>query len=382
MKVAMVTGSYPPQPCGVGDYTERLVHELKASGIEIDVVTTRTKGNRSAIEVKYELTDWKRGTWRDAACWIAKQHYDVIHIQYPAKFYGYLADLAFLTSTLRRCVGETPIVVTLHEFRVTHVLRKMTAALIAQYADAVVLTAESEKRLFGRLLWWMKSKIHLIRLAIVVPTISMTGEEKRMLRQEHSFNDEDVVIAYFGFLHSNKGIERLMESFALVHHERASVRLLMLCLFDPILYKYHAKVRDLVKELNIENAVTWSGFLSSEDVSRHLSIADVGLLPYEDGVSFRRLSFMTLLNHGLPTVTTVGRTSLEELKLREGEDIVSVAAKGSAQQLALRVISLIDSHALQERLRLSGPVWARAYRWDAVVRQTTELYCSLLGHAG
>jgi glycosyltransferase involved in cell wall biosynthesis len=382
MKVAMVTGSYPPQPCGVGDYTERLVHELKATGVEVDVVTTRAKQARSAIEIKYELTDWKLRTWKDAACWIAKQRYDIIHMQYPAKFYGYLADLAFLTSTLRQCVGGTPIVVTLHEFQVTHVLRKLTSGAIAQYADAVVLTAESERRLFGRFLWWMKAKTHLIRLAIVIPTIPMTGDEKRMLRRKYSFGDDDVVIAYFGFLHPNKGIERLIESFAIVHHEGTPVRLLMLCLFDPVLYKYHAKVRDLVKRLNIENAVTWSGFLSPEDVSRHLSIADIGLLPYEDGVSSRRLSFMTLLSHGLPTVTTVGRTSLEELMLREGEDVVTVTARGSAEELALCVTRLIDSLALRDRLRLAGPVWAQPYRWDVVTRQTAELYRKLLGRTG
>ncbi|MBI5677654.1 MAG: hypothetical protein HZC52_04010, partial [Planctomycetes bacterium] len=39
-KVAMVTGSFPDDPCGVGDYTARLSQELARQGINVCVLTT------------------------------------------------------------------------------------------------------------------------------------------------------------------------------------------------------------------------------------------------------------------------------------------------------------------------------------------------------
>ena len=39
-KVAMVTGSFPDDPCGVGDYTARLSQELARQGIHVCVLTT------------------------------------------------------------------------------------------------------------------------------------------------------------------------------------------------------------------------------------------------------------------------------------------------------------------------------------------------------
>ena len=38
MHVIMITGSYPPDYCGVGDYTAKLVAELKASNNDVEVV--------------------------------------------------------------------------------------------------------------------------------------------------------------------------------------------------------------------------------------------------------------------------------------------------------------------------------------------------------
>ena len=378
MKVAMVTGSYPPQPCGVGDYTHALVQQLKSSGLQVDVITTHSEVRRNCPDIRYELVDWKVNHWRKAADWIASQKYDIIHVQYPAKFYGHIPDLALLTSVLRRHVGGIPIVVTLHEFRVTHFLRKMTSGTIAQSADAVVMTAESERRAFGRLFWWMKDKLETIPLAIVIPTLEITREEKQTLRLKNGFGEQEILVAYFGFLHPNKGIEALLESFALVHREKSPARLVMLSLFEPEKQTYHAKVRNLVRALAIESAVSWVGFLPPDEVSRMLTIADIGLLPFDDGVSFRRLSFMTMLSHGVPTVTTVADVSLDELGLVEGESVIAVPVHSTPQQIAASVMRIIDSPRLRETLSNGGREWARPYQWDKVTEQTLDLYQALI----
>lgn len=378
MKVAMVTGSYPPQPCGVGDYTHALVRELKSAGVTVDVITTKSLLPRHDEDVKYELADWGVSSWRAGVKWLAAHDYDLIHIQYPARFYGYLPDLALLTWMVKRFLPDVPIVLTLHEFRVTHFLRKMTVAVIAHFADAVVLTAESEVRLFERLFWWMKGKIRLMRLAVVVPLVQVTDNEREVLLKSHGLQTDNSVITYFGFLHPNKGVEKLLQSFALVHARRPAARLLVIGLFNPDTNEYHGRLARLVREEGIEEAVKWAGYVSREDVSRLLSVADLGMLPYEDGVSFRRLSFMTMLSHGLPTVTTVGQALLSEMDLREGENVLTVPAQGTPEELATRVVELVDSPELRQRLARGGRLWAQPYRWEVIVKESLQLYHSMI----
>jgi glycosyltransferase involved in cell wall biosynthesis len=220
--------------------------------------------------------------------------------------------------------------------------------------------------------------LHRIPLAIVIPTLEITPDEKAELRRRHAFGEKEILVVYFGFLHPNKGIEVLLESFALVHNEKPSTKLLMLSFFQPEKQPYHAKVRDQVRALGIEDAISWMGFLPPDEVSHMLSIADVGLLPYEDGVSFRRLSFMTMLSHGVPTVTTVADVSLEDLGLVEEGSVISVPAHSTPRQIASGVLSIINSPCRQETLRNGGRDWARPYQWNEVTKQTLDLYETLV----
>ena len=114
MRVAMISGSYPPQPCGVGDYTARLVSELRAAKVEVDVFTTALDEGRRDPPAHGEITDWRLSTWWQASRLLLDRQYDVVHLQYPARFYGYRPDLAFLTYVVRRRLPRVPIVVTLH----------------------------------------------------------------------------------------------------------------------------------------------------------------------------------------------------------------------------------------------------------------------------
>ena len=66
--------------------------------------------------------------------------------------------------------------------------------------------------------------------------------------------------------------------------------------------------------LSNEQEPLYLGYQSVKDVSIFLQSVDVLALPFEDGVSERRTSFMAGLNHGRPIVTTLGESTGEALK--------------------------------------------------------------------
>jgi hypothetical protein len=103
MKLAMLSGSYPPNVYGAADYLQRLAEALEVRGISVEVITG---------------TDW--GV-KDVPC--VQRHIrmlgaDQTHIQYPTV--GYVRKLGpHLVGLLERAV------VTLLEARQTHILRQL-----------------------------------------------------------------------------------------------------------------------------------------------------------------------------------------------------------------------------------------------------------------
>lgn len=98
-RVLMVSGSWPPQVCGVGDYTERLCRELEQGGV--DVVRFADDG----LARPYSPNAVRRAD--EADC-------DVVHVQYPTAGYG----RSLTPSALPAGIRSKPVVVTLHEYSV------------------------------------------------------------------------------------------------------------------------------------------------------------------------------------------------------------------------------------------------------------------------
>jgi glycosyltransferase involved in cell wall biosynthesis len=225
-------------------------------------------------------------------------------------------------------------------------------------------------------------------MASTISPVSMTDQRRKELRGSYGIADSDVVIAYFGLLHSNKGIEPLLETFAFVHLHLAAARLLMLSLFEPSSNPYHAKLQAATAALKIESAVVWAGYLDNDAVSEHLSISDIGFFPYQDGVTLRRLSFMTAMSHGLATVTTAGHAGTKEIGLRDGENVLLVDATASIDAVARRLLSLAADPGLRGRLSRGAKEWAAPFQWSTIVARTFAIYTSLRGtgsmaeHAG
>ena len=65
----------------------------------------------------------------------------------------------------------------------------------------------------------------------------------------------------------------------------------------------------LADELGVSAELIWTGYLEPPEVSAALLSADMAVLPYADGASFRRGSLLAVLAHGLPVITTTPGTS-------------------------------------------------------------------------
>ena len=128
--VLMVSGSWPPAACSVGNYTELLCQHLESTGIDI---------------ARYQSAKFSR-LWSSAILSeIAVSACDLIHIQYPTAGYGN----SFVPGAIARRIRTKPIVVTLHAYASFQPYRKPWFSPFAHYCATRVFTAAFDRSLFA-----------------------------------------------------------------------------------------------------------------------------------------------------------------------------------------------------------------------------------------
>jgi glycosyltransferase involved in cell wall biosynthesis len=84
--------------------------------------------------------------------------------------------------------------------------------------------------------------------------------------------------------------------------------------------------------------VSGTGALEPAQVSLHLQACDALVQPYPDGVSGRRTTTISALEHGVPVATTIGRLSEEFWLTSDAVEGVSASEPSALGAAALRLL--------------------------------------------
>ncbi|HIQ02218.1 MAG TPA: glycosyltransferase, partial [Anaerolineales bacterium] len=365
MRIGLITGEFPPDQGGVGDFTLRLGEALSALDHEVYVLTgirntqhaarSTQHATRSTLTVHRVIPDWGWGCWRRLLALARELSLDLLNVQYQAAAYGMHPAINLLPWRLR-WRGRPPVVVTFHDLRVPYLfpkagpLRWQAILALARWADGVIVTnREDELRIAN-----CELRIaNLARIPIgsnIIPQLP-EGYDRDAWRARWGLGPDDLLLGYFGFLNESKGGEELIRALALVVERGASAHLLMIGgrvgSSDPTNRAYAERVEGLIRELGLEERVHWTGYTRPEAVSAGLLATDVCVLPYRDGVSFRRGTLHACLAHGRPVVTT--RPAVELPEVRDGENML-LAEPRDPEELAGAVMRLAADPALRARL--------------------------------
>ncbi len=371
LRIGLVTAEFPPDQGGVGDFTLRLAEALAALGHEAHVLTGRRNTQYalpSSLVVHRTVRGWGWGCWRQVLA--ATRGLDVLNVQYQAAAYGMHPAINLLPR--RR---PQPIVVTFHDLRVPYLfpkagpLRWQVVRLLARRADGVIVTNQGD---FLR----MEQEVSPDRLALIpigsnILPSPPPGYERETERAAWGVGPDDLLLGYFGFLNESKGGEELIQTLALLVERGVEAHLLMIGgrvgSSDPTNRAYAERVERLIAELGLEERVHWTGYTRPEAVSAGLLAADVCVLPYRDGVSFRRGTLHACLAHGRPVVTT--RPAIPLPEVRDGENMLLAEPRDPAG-LAGAVMRLAADPALRARLEEGARGLAAEFAWERIGRKT------------
>ena len=380
MRIGLITGEYPPDQGGVGDFTHQLAQSLMELGHQIQVVTTKSSipNPQSPIPnltVHRVVEGWRWGCWSQLLALAEELALDVLNVQYQAAAYGMHPAVNFVP----RRQDCPPVVVTFHDLKVPYLfpkagpLRWQVVRLLARRADRAIVTNQEDYLQLETQI--PSNRLSLIPIGSNIPSAPPLGYDRDAERSRWGVGPDDLLLGYFGFLNESKGGEELMQTLALLVERGVPAHLLMIGgrvgSSDPSNQAYAERVENLIASLGLDERVHWSGYTRPETVSARLLTTDVCVLPYRDGVSFRRGTLHACLIHGRPVVTT--RPAVELPQVQDGENML-LAEPRDPDGLAKAVARLASDPALRARLETGARELAAEFTWERIARQTAALF--------
>jgi len=407
-RVVVVAGTYRPECCGVAHYVQRLRSALDERGVSSLVLTTKEAARDFGDpSVRGVVPGWRLADLPALARAVVRTagdtRADVIHIQHAAGTYGFKRAVFFLPLLLRAAGCHMPLVTTVHEYawwewEPRFVPRCALEALkmwgqrrglwdredgfLLTGSDALLTTnAPIETAITARLPHLTPRLYHVPLVANVDVVPVEHGEARDGMRSRYGWSPDAEVIAFFGFLHPVKGIETLLEAFAKVLEGRPRARLLLIGGVESLALRwneaawYWDKLRTLVNELGLDGSVNMTGYVPGEEASRLLSGADVGVLPFNHGVTLKSGTLLALFAHGLPVVVT--RAEEPEPELEDG-GLAWLVERRDARGLAAALSKLLTDVPERARLTEAGQAYTRNLSWPVIAERHAEVYETVL----
>jgi glycosyltransferase involved in cell wall biosynthesis len=274
-RISVITGTYPPEKCGVGDFTFKLLQTSEAKNWDL-----------------LYFKNWKLSTLFDKIRKIKKSGSEIINIQYPSMGYGYSILPHFLCFYFS-VFSNKKFTITFHEFSRLGVKSRIAAYVFLLFSWKIIFTNEYERLSAIKHFPLMKNKSYIIKIFSNITAASILPEI-----QERKFD-----VGYFGFISPLKGLE----DFILVSKElllkNPDFKIYIMGQTQP---EYESYYKNIINEAKLSNITL---FLNQSEnfVSNTLSNTKLCYLPYPDGISERRGSFLAAVINLCMVHTTKGQ---------------------------------------------------------------------------
>lgn len=377
MRIGIVTGEYPPQQGGIGDYSHILARTLASRGHSVHVYSHHaTVENDPAIVLTAAARRWGLFDLRALARWARQKRLDVLNVQYQTAAFGMSPWLHFLPEFVR----GVPVVTTFHDLMYPYLfpkagpLRDWIVMRLANASAGVIATNHEDMIRLAHL-----PQAKLIPIGSNILAAIPPDHDRQAQRMRARAADGDLLLAYFGFLNQSKGVDTLIAALAALRADDVPARLVLIGgrvgSSDPTNAAYANRIDEYIEQQGMASFVYRTGFVADEAVTAWLHAADFVVLPFRDGASYRRGSLMAAIQHGCPIVTTQPPVNIPTF--RDGENLLLVPPDDPAA-LASALRRIAADPDLRQRLADGAAELRAEFDWERIARAYADLYAQVV----
>jgi len=385
INVLMVTGDFPPRISGVGDYSAHITKSLADLGVSATVITTGMEFSNNgrpigSMDVRYVVSRWAMWEVNKILGLIEKSDSrTVVNIQYYCPFtYGRRLLINFLPLIIRLTRPRARVVVTMHGFWEQSILFRLRAVPMLRLSHGVIYVDRVNRDLVEKYSGFSCDRAKYIPIASNILPIRCNPELRKMWRQELGCSEQDNVVAFFGGIGNNKGLEYLVEAVENIRrHRELPVFLLVLGSFRPnhLTDGYYLKISHLIERLGISYWIRIIESPKASEVSKYLHSADLAVFPFINGVGENSGSMLAALAHGLPTIVTEGPANTANFSETFG---VSLVPAMDSEGLAECMADTLSSPEKMELMKQKAMSVSKVLNWKCITSETLDFYKSLL----
>ncbi|MHB1097283.1 MAG: glycosyltransferase family 4 protein [Gemmatimonadaceae bacterium] len=300
MRVMLVTGSFPPMKCGVGDYSFNVVRALaRDSSMQVAVLTSRAADVRKApagVDLFPIIDRWSIHEAKTAIGVIRRWNPDIVHVQFPTQGYG-TGKLPWFLPLLAFTMGRR-VVQTWHGghgsgFRD---LVKLSLKIFVP-GRVVVVYRQFEDTFHPRLHALVRWKRPVfIANAPSIPGIVLSKGEREAVRARFATTKRRLVV-FVGFVFPYKGVELLFDIA-----NPATDQVVIAGEIGSMEYLATLEARASSDRWN--GHATIAGSMTLEELASLLQVADAVVLPFRDGGGDWNTSLLGAIANGAFVVAT------------------------------------------------------------------------------
>jgi glycosyltransferase involved in cell wall biosynthesis len=361
----LVTGEYPPDAGGVGDYTARVAAALVAVGRTVHVWCPGARaGAEGGIEV-HALPDRFGPGARDVLTRAFARDPGRVLLQYVPNACGARgANLPFCRwlatlgrgMDLRVMVHEPYFYFGWHPARnALAIVQRAMAAYVLRAASVVYLSTETWLRYLEP---YAPAATRFVSLPIPA-TVDIDADPAAIATWRERLGGDGPLVVHFGSYgdHIGRALAATLPAL-LSAHPAARVA----CLGRGS--------ETFVARLGHGSRVVATGSLDAASIAAVLRAADLAVQPYPDGVTTRRTTAMACIANGAATITTNG--ALTEAVWR-ASGAVALAPAGAPARIGELAAALLRDPAGRDALGAAGRrLYQREFSMERTVEQLTS----------
>lgn len=365
-RLLIISADFPPTRGGVADHTLRLAEEM-SQRFAVTVLTSKGAPVATTFPVAAEISSWTDTAELMAA--LQKHAPDgSILWQYVPQMYG----RGGVNGTLPRVMADWRAahrrqILIAHEMYSPFSVWPQRSYYAWQHrrqwqalaAAADVIGVSTAAWIEHRLTPAQRQKAILLPSPSAIPLVSIPAEHATLWRRQQGWPEQLPVLAYFGSQGGVKQFDWVLSAWQQAQTQTSPVGLVVIG--EPPAVEIPVELKPWFRPL---------GYCSPSEVSQALQAADLLLLPFADGVSERRTSFMAGLQHGCAVVSTHGPSTGSAL---QAADFLASVPSNDPAAFVSKVADLLASTAGRSSLgQRARAAYAAHYDWAVVEQRLAE----------
>jgi len=376
MKIAVLS-SFPPKPCGVGEFCFDLITSLKKNNpdIKIDIyaIDNTPAGYIYSPLVKEHFFYLNKDDYGKIADRINTLDYDLCLIQHEFGLFGG-EKKEFLFDFTDRI--KIPLVVILHSIPIDPNRPKY------ELKCNHILELDKKTNFFVSISKVGKDNLEKLGInpekIVVIPHGApdelfeeVSLENKNKIRRKLRIKEDVFLASMIGLLHKEKGIEYLLEGFFMIREKIKNIEVLIIG--TTLLPEYRAyidSIKEMITRLNLKkNIIFLEKYLKKSDLYEFIKISDVIVTPYlnKNQASSGILTFSVAA--GIPVISTPFPYA-QELLANTGKIVPFKDSKAIADEL-IKLISDKDYYKARKQKTI---MLGKNLSWSNIAKSYLQLF--------